>query len=99
MDTPTTDRKPPKARAVRRECCGDEECLSGSRNNYFPGKRLTPDSFRIEQKYLVERRQLLNRGIHGWGVVYGFPVAMAAPEQGYPGAELGTLEIGEGLWR
>jgi hypothetical protein len=97
MDTHTTDRKPPKARAVRRDCCGDEQCMSGSRNNYFPGKRLTPDSFRIEQKYLVERRQLLNRAIHGWGVVYGFPVAMAAPDKRCPGAELGTLEIGEGL--
>jgi hypothetical protein len=97
MDTHTTDRKPPKARAVRRDCCGDEQCLSGSRNNYFPGKRLTPDSFRIEQKYLVERRQLLNRAIHGWGLVYGFPVAMAAPDTRCPGAELGTLEVGEGL--
>jgi hypothetical protein len=97
MDTHTTDRKPPKARTVRRDCCGDEQCMSGSRNNYFPGKRLTPDSFRIEQKYLVERRQLLNRAIHGWGAVYGLPVAMAAPDKCCPGAELGTLEIGEGL--
>lgn len=86
MDTPAT--KPTKARPIRPDCCADEKCTSGSRNNYFPGKRLTPDAFRTEQTYLVERRHLLNRAMHGFGVVYGYPVAMAAP---------GTLEIGEGL--
>jgi hypothetical protein len=97
MDTHTTNRTPAKARAVRPDCCADEKCSSGMRNNYFPGKRLTPDAFRVEQKYLVERRHLLNRAIHGWGVVYGFPVAMADPDQCCAGAELGRLEIGEGL--
>lgn len=97
MDTHTTDRTPPQARAVRPDCCADEKCSSGSRNNYFLGKRLTPDTFRAEQKYLVERRHLLNRAIHGWGVVYGFPVAMQAPDVCCTGAELGYLEIGEGL--
>lgn len=97
MDTHTTDRTPPQARAVRPDCCADEKCSSGSRNNYFLGKRLTPDTFRAEQKYLVERRHLLNRAIHGWGVVYGFPVAMQAPDACCTGAELGYLEIGEGL--
>ena len=82
---------------MRPDCCADEKCSSGSRNNYFLGKRLTPDTFRAEQKYLVERRHLLNRAIHGWGVVYGFPVAMQAPDVCCTGAELGYLEIGEGL--
>jgi hypothetical protein len=59
------------------DCCKDLECASGRRNNYFEGKRLTADSFRVEQRYLIERRQLLNRAIHGWGVVYGYAVTSA----------------------
>lgn len=97
MDTHYTDRMPAKARPVRRECCADEKCTSGSRNNYFAGKRLTPDVFRVEQNYLVERRHLLNRAIHGWGVVYGYGVAMAAPDESCPGAKPVRLEIGGGL--
>jgi hypothetical protein len=54
--------------------CHENECDSGLRNRYFEGKRLSVDSFRVEQKYLVERRQLLNRAIHGWGVVYGYRI-------------------------
>ena len=81
MDAHRSDRTPQKARVTRRECC-DHTCTSGSRNNYFPGKRLTPDGLRIEQKYLVDRRHLLNRAIHGWGVVYGYAVAIASPGKG-----------------
>jgi hypothetical protein len=81
---------------MHRECC-DDTCTSGSRNNYFPGKRLTPDSFRVEQKYLVDRRHLLNRAIHGWGVVYGYAVAVATADKRGAGAEPGMLEIGAGL--
>lgn len=55
-------------------CCGHEECDSGLRNNYFKGKRLSAKSFAIEQDYGRERRQLLNRAVHGWGVVYGYSV-------------------------
>jgi hypothetical protein len=62
-----------------RECCSDTACDSGLRNHYFEGKRLTADAFRVEQEYLIDRRRLLNRAIHGWGVVYGFGMAMAAP--------------------
>jgi hypothetical protein len=97
MDTSATTKPAPKARPIRPDCCADEKCTSGSRNNYFPGKRLTPDAFRTEQTYLVERRHLLNRAINGFGVVYGYPVTMAAPDPRCPGAETGTLEIGEGL--
>ena len=96
MDAQSFNRTPQKARVTRRECC-DHTCTSGSRNNYFPGKRLTPDGFRIEQKYLVDRRHLLNRAIHGWGVVYGYAVAIASPDKGCSGAEPGMLEIGAGL--
>ena len=37
MDTHTTDRTPPKARTVRPDCCADEKCTSGSRNNASSG--------------------------------------------------------------
>ena len=47
------------------ECCSDAACDSGLRNNYFEGKRLTADAFRVEQDYLIDRRRLLNRAIHG----------------------------------
>jgi hypothetical protein len=93
----TTTKKPRAPRIVQRECCTCDECTSGARNNYFTGKRLTADTFRVEQRYLLDRRHLLNRTIHGWGVVYGYPVAMAAVDQHCPGAEKGQLEIGEGL--
>src|SRR6266568_351089 len=97
MQTSTNNKTPPAPRIVRRECCTCDECNSGARNNYFTGKRLTADTFRVEQKYLLERRHLLNRAIHGWGVVYGYPVAMTAADKSCPGAEQGQLGIGEGL--
>lgn len=75
------------------ECCTDSKCESGLRNNYFEGKRLTADSFRVEQKYLLERRYLLNRAIHGWGVVYGYAIVATDDNGcGEPG-----LKIGAGL--
>jgi hypothetical protein len=64
-----------------RECCSDAGCDSGLRNNYFEGKRLTADAFRVEQDYSIDRRRLLNRAIHGWGVVYGFGMSMATPDE------------------
>ena len=63
-----------------KECCSDAPCDSGLRNHYFEGKRLTADSFRVEQGYLVDRRRLLNRAIHGWGVVYGYGLKPTAGE-------------------
>ncbi|MEK6261446.1 MAG: hypothetical protein AABP62_22840 [Planctomycetota bacterium] len=74
--------------AENRECCTDSKCESGLRNNYYEGKRLSVDSFRVEQQYLLERRRLLNRAIHGWGVVYGYKAVRS---------EDGRLEIGAGL--
>jgi hypothetical protein len=52
----------------------DDDCGAQARNNYFVGKRLSPNVFQSEQRYYIERRQLLNRAIHGWGVVYGLGV-------------------------
>ena len=79
------------------ECCTDGPCDSGLRNQYFEGKRLTADSFRVEQSYLLERRRLLNRAIHGWGVVYGYAVKPARTADPRTKDEVGALEIGPGL--
>ena len=79
------------------ECCTDLNCETGLRNKYFEGKRLTADSFRIEQKYAIERRRLLNRAIHGWGVVYGFGIVSHTPQEGCPDPPPGGLRINAGL--
>lgn len=86
--------KSTKYRATHQGCCDELDCVSGLRNNYFEGKRLSVDSFRVEQNYLMERRRLLNRAIHGWGVVYGYQVK-AGPAVGETDA--GQLMIGPGL--
>jgi len=78
------------------ECCTDVECKCSCRNNYFDGKRLTTDSFRVEQRYLLERRRLLNRSVLGWGVVYGFAVSGTA-ERLTIGAGLALDECGREL--
>lgn len=80
----------PPARNRRRECCTDAPCDSGLRNQYFEGKRLTADSLRVEQSYAIERRRLLNRAVHGWGVVYGYAL-MPDPQDD------GQLRIEPGL--
>ena len=85
---------PTRHKTTRRDCCTELKCESGLRNNYFEGKQLTVDSFRVEQKYLMERRWLLNRAIHGWGVVYGYSVTATAP--GKAGGQR-RLMVGAGL--
>ena len=79
------------------ECCTDLKCETGLRNRYFQGKRLTADSFRVEQDYLIERRRLLNRAIHGWGVVYGFGVVSHTPKEGCDDVPSGSLDVSAGL--
>jgi hypothetical protein len=79
------------------ECCTDLQCESGLRNNYYQGKRLTPEMFRVEQQYLLERRRLLNRAIHGWGVVYGYPIAFSKGKSDYRKDAASRLTIGPGL--
>jgi hypothetical protein len=44
------------------------------RNRYFYGKLLTVSDFETEQKYLNDKRRLLNRFLHGSGVVCGMNV-------------------------
>jgi len=87
----TTQRTTSRARAIRHDCHG-EECASGSRNNYYLGKHLTPDSYSNEQSYSIVRRRLINRAVLGWGVVYGFALSDARQH-----GRGGELDIGEGL--
>jgi hypothetical protein len=96
MDILDIHKPAAQGRRPRKECCTDLRCESGLRNNYFEGKRLTPEMFRIEQRYLQERRQLLNRSIHGWGVVYGYGIRAEASD-GYQASESRSLKVGPGL--
>lgn len=86
-----------RTQSPRAECCTDPDCGSGLRNNYYDGKRLTPDAFRVEQRYLVQRRHLLNRAIHGWGVVYGYAIAISPSDEGARAPRSRQLTIGAGL--
>lgn len=54
--------------------CGVCEIPSFERNNYFYGKLMTVRDFFAEQCYFNEKRWLINRMIHGWGVVCGLDV-------------------------
>ena len=44
------------------------------RNRYFYGKLLTVSDFEVEQKYVNDKRRLLNRFLYGSGVVCGLNV-------------------------
>lgn len=56
----------------------DIECQSAlkafERNRYFYGKLLTVRDFEVEQRYFIEKQRLINRLIHGSGVVCGLRV-------------------------
>lgn len=86
----SADSTAPRAKR-RRECCTDAPCETGLRNRYFEGKRLTADAFRVEQRYALERRRLLNRAIHGWGVVYGYALQAVAQDGQAQDAGVGIL--------
>lgn len=75
MSTTNSPKTAPTTKRPESECCTHPDCGSGLRNRYFFGKQLSPYSFQVEQRHLLERRRLLNRAIHGWGVVYGFELA------------------------
>jgi hypothetical protein len=44
------------------------------RNRYFYGKLLSVDDFDAEQRYMNDKRRMLNRFLHGTGVVCGLQV-------------------------
>lgn len=79
------------------EPCCEHDCGAGIRNRYFAGKRMAPDALRIEQEYQIERRRLANRAVHGWGVVYGYPVAMADAAACGEAAPGKRVTVGAGL--
>jgi hypothetical protein len=83
------------SKTVSAGCCGDEHCNTGRRNRYFPRKQITADTYELEQSYQQQRRHLLNRAIHGWGVVYGYGVE-PQPDEGC-GDNAHYLEIKSGL--
>jgi len=53
---------------------------SYKRTRYFHGMLLTERDFQEEQIYHQEKRRLLNRMLHGWGVVCGLGVKPTKPE-------------------
>jgi hypothetical protein len=77
-------------------CCTGQHCDSGRRNRYYPNKRITPDTYEVEQDYQLQRRRLLNRAIHGWGVVYGFRLGTGDADHCSEDGER-HLAIGSGL--
>ena len=93
MATEAITRDNPRVRAPRHDCCKDD-CPSGTRNHYFRGKQLTPDSYFAEQNYSIERRRLINRAVLGHGVVYGFALAMRDSDGAIPPGE---LQVGAGV--
>lgn len=61
--------------------CKDEHCSYNDikRTDYFHGMLMTERDFREEQIYHIEKRKLLNRMLHGWGVVCGLKVKPTVP--------------------
>ncbi len=54
--------------------CGVCDSAPFERNHYFYGKSLSVRDFQLEQDYFNAKRRLLNRTIHGWGIVCGLKV-------------------------
>ena len=50
------------------------------RNNYFYGKLLKAEDFQAEQQYFINKQRLVNRLVHGVGVMCGLQVLMKGPE-------------------
>lgn len=67
--------------------CEAADCQSGKRNRFFRGKALGKETFTVEQSYFIDRRRLLNRAVHGWGVVFGFALKLCERK----------VEVGAGL--
>lgn len=97
MEQTATTKPRPRVRRQKKGCCDELQCESGLRNNYYEGKRLTPDMFRVEQRYFVDRRRLLNRALYGAGVVYGFGLVTGSLKEGADGRLSRRLRILPGL--
>ena len=66
---------------MTKDKCKDEHCSYNDikRTDYFHGMLMTERDFREEQIYHIEKRKLLNRMLHGWGVVCGLKVRPTNP--------------------
>ena len=55
-------------------------CAAGviERPCYYPGQLLTPAEMTLEQQYFRDKLRRHNRLMHGWGVVYGYPISNAS---------------------
>lgn len=60
------------------------------RNQYFTGKLLTAQDFKVEQKYFNDKRRLLNRLLFGSGIICGLDVTPT-------GGKMITIEPGMAL--
>lgn len=82
------------------------ECANGLRNRFFRGKQMKAEEFQAEQAYFIRRRRLVNRGVLGWGVVYGLALDGPRPPAASPGHQDGapatpappaTIKVGPGF--
>ena len=78
---------------MNKQNSNDENCDFNDfkRVNYFHGMLMTDRDFREEQIYHNEKRKLINRMLHGWGVVCGLGL------DGKPGSSIITIEQGMAL--
>ncbi len=62
---------------MNKETSNDKHCDYNNfkRANYFHGMLMTDRDFREEQMYHNEKRKMLNRMLHGWGVVCGLGIS------------------------
>lgn len=65
--------------ADSRECTTPDNRKIGRRNRFFRRKQMGVEEFRLEQRYFIERRHLINRTVIGWGVVGGFHLPSEPP--------------------
>ena len=73
----------------------EEECVglaAFKRNKYFYGKLLTVRDFEDEQSYINKKRYLINRAIHGIGLVCGLEVSNPKPKPEGSGFEIDLAE-------
>jgi hypothetical protein len=73
----------------------DEGCRSGTRNRFFKDRLMTAADLGSEQRYGIQRRRLINRAVHGWGVVYG--LALERPKRSDTDPPSRTLAVGPGM--
>ncbi len=82
VQTMSTTRVATKSRVETSDPCSHLPELV--RMNYFHGQLLTARDFRTEQDYVREKLKLLNRCLHGYGVLCGLAVRPVPAEEECP---------------